>query len=139
MLDLTFFTSRKKSVVGVISIILCILVFFLTPPYIEWYLIIPFAIFAIFLIIPHDTLQYNKVIGAILIIFSIFVIYTSINGVLNPYDVATNLYVNGYFSTTPTTSEISSCAMGYGIVLIYAIINILFGVLFFIPSTVDIY
>lgn len=128
-----------KTIVGIIAIILCVLVFFLTPQYIEWYLIIPFAIFAIFLIVPNDTLQNNKIIGAVLVIFAIFVIYTSINGVLNPYDVATNLYVSGYFTTVPTTSEISACAAGYGMVLAYAIINIIFGILFFIPTAVETY
>ncbi|SDA48896.1 hypothetical protein [Methanobrevibacter millerae] len=139
MVNLSFVSSKMKTIVGIISIILCILVFFLTPSYIEFYLIIPFAIFAIFLIIPNDTLQNNRIIGAVLVIFAIFVIYTSINGVLNPYDVATNLYVNGYFSSLPTTSEISACATGYGIVLAYAIINILFGILFFIPTTGETY
>lgn len=77
----------------------------------------------------NDALQNCKIIGVILVIFAIFVIYTSINGVLNPYGVATNLYVKCYFTTLPTTSEISACATGYGIVLAYAIINILFRIL----------
>lgn len=139
MVNLSFVSSKMKTIVGIIAIILCVLVFFLTPEYIEWYLIIPFAIFAIFLIVPNDTLQNNKIIGAVLVIFAIFVIYTSINGVLNPYDVATNLYVSGYFTTVPTTSEISACAAGYGMVLAYAIINIIFGILFFIPTAVETY
>lgn len=139
MVNLSFVSSKMKTIVGIIAIILCVLVFFLTPQYIEWYLIIPFAIFAIFLIVPNDTLQNNKIIGAVLVIFAIFVIYTSINGVLNPYDVATNLYVSGYFTTVPTTSEISACAAGYGMVLAYAIINIIFGILFFIPTAVETY
>lgn len=139
MVNFGFVTSKIKTIVGVISLILGILVFFITPSYIEFYLIIPFIIFAIFLIIPKDSIQNEKIIGALLIIFAAFVIYSAINGILNTYDVLTNLYLAGKFTTLPTASDISACSTGYSIVLAYAILNIIFGGLFFIPTSGDSY
>jgi multisubunit Na+/H+ antiporter MnhG subunit len=139
MVNFGFVTSKIKTIVGVISLILGLLVFFITPSYIEFYLIIPFIIFAIFLIIPKDSIQNSKPLGAILIIFAAIVIYFTINGILNTYDVLTNLYLAGKFTTLPTASDISACSTGYGIVLAYAILNIIFGGLFFIPTSEDLY
>ena len=139
MVNFGFVTSKIKTIVGVISLILGVLVFFITPSYIEFYLIIPFLIFAIFLIIPKDSIQNAKIIGVLLIIFAAFVIYSAVNGILNTYDVLTNLYLAGQFTTLPTASDISACSTGYGIVLAYAILNIIFGGLFFIPTSGDPY
>ena len=137
MLNFGFVTSKIKSIVGAISLILCIAVYLITPPYIEFYLILPFLIFAIFLIIPNDSIQNFKPLGIILIVFAAFVIYFAVNGILNTYDVLTNLYLAGQFTTLPTASDISACSTGYGIVLAYAIINIILGGLFFIPTSWD--
>jgi hypothetical protein len=55
--------------------------------------------------------------------------------IINPYDVVTNLYVNGILPTTPGPTEISACTTAYTIALIYAIYNLLCSISFFFATS----
>lgn len=129
------FTNRNKLILGIISLVLGIFVLFMTSPFVGYILIIPFIILTICLMVPSDSIKNSKIIGVIFILFSLFVIYSAINVILNPYDVVTSLYVNGIFATTPGPSEISACTTAYIITLIYAIYNLLCSISFFFATS----
>ncbi|ADC47193.1 hypothetical protein mru_1343 [Methanobrevibacter ruminantium M1] len=131
MANLSFINNNFKMIVGILSIILAIVVYFITPPYIEFYLIFVFLIPAIALIVPNDAIKNSRAIGALTFILVIIVAYFAISGMLGAYDVLTNMYVNGLINSTPSTSDISACSNGYLMVLIYALFNIFCGALFF--------
>ncbi|WP_405284774.1 hypothetical protein [Methanobrevibacter sp.] len=129
------FTNRNKMILGIISIIFGIIVFFLTSAFVPFYLVIPFFILAICLIVPSDVVKNSKIIGVIFVLYSLFVIYSTITVVLNPYDVVTNLYLSGQFSTTPGASEVSACFNAFLIALIYAIYNLVCSFAFFFKTS----
>lgn len=129
------FTNRNKLILGIISLVFGVFVFFMTSPYVPFYLIVPFFVLAICLMVPSDAVKNSKFIGIIFILFSLFVIYSAITVILNPYDVVTNLYMNGIFSTTPGASEISACTTAFIIALIYALYNLLCSISFFFATS----
>ena len=135
MADLSFINNKTKIAVGALSIVLSIIVYIMTPPYIEFYLIFLFWIPAILLLVPNDAIKSSKPIGVLTIILVAVVAYLAINGIMNVYDITTNLYVTGQLPTVPTANDISTCTMGYTMVLIYALFNLICAALFFIPSS----
>ena len=61
MVNLDFINNTTKIIVGIIAILLCIIVYFITPDYIEFYLIFIFLIPAIALIAPNDVIKNSKI------------------------------------------------------------------------------
>jgi hypothetical protein len=137
MVNLEFINNKFKMVIGIIAILLCLIVFFITPSYVEFYLIFIFLIPAIALIIPNDSIRNFKIMGVITLILVAIVAYFAINGMFNAYDILTNMYVSGLLDTLPVTSDIDACYMGYLMVLLNALFNIITAVLFFIPTAED--
>ena len=129
------FTNSNKMILGVISLIFGIVVFFLTSTYVPFYLIIPFFVLAICLIVPSDEIKNNKYLGIIFVLFSLFAIYSAISVLMNPYDLVTNLYLSGQFSTTPGASEVNACTTAYLIALIYALYNLVCSISFFFTTS----
>lgn len=134
MVNLNFVNNTVKMVVGIIAIILCLIVFFMTPDYVEFYLIFIFVIPAIALIVPNDSIRNLKVMGIITLVLVAIVAYFAINGMSSAYDILTNLYVTGQLGTLPVTSDVDACYMGYLYVLLNALFNIITAALFFIPT-----
>lgn len=129
------FTNRNKLILGIISLVFGIFVFFLTSSFVPFYFIIPFFILAICLMVPSDGVRNSWFIGGIFAVFSLIVIYLTISVVMNPYDVVTNLYMNGQFSTTPGASEIGECTKSYLIAFIYALYNLICSISFFFATS----
>lgn len=129
------FTNRNKLILGIISLVFGIVVFFMASTFVPFYLIIPFFVLAVCLMVPSDAVKNSKIIGVIFVLFSLFVIYSTITVIINPYDVVTNLYVNGILPTTPGPTEISACTTAYTIALIYAIYNLLCSISFFFATS----
>ena len=67
MADLSFINNKTKIAVGALSIVLSIIVYIMTPPYIEFYLIFLFWIPAILLLVPNDAIKSSKPIGVLTI------------------------------------------------------------------------
>ena len=135
MLDLKFVNNTTKIIVGIIAILLCIIVYFISPKYIELYLIFIFVIPAIALLYPNDTIKNFVPLGVITLVLVAIVAYLAINGMNNAYDVLTNLYVAGQLTTLPVAKDIEACSQGYLMVLLNALFNIITAVMFFIKTT----
>lgn len=136
MVNLKFVTCKFKRIIGVLLILLCIIVRLITPFYIEIYWFIPFLIPAIGLII-SDTTQNSIIFAGIGIFFGLCLIYISMGGIFDPYNVVANLYFNGVLSSIPEVSDVSTCVMGNTIMVIYAILNIICCGLFFVSTSCD--
>ena len=136
MVNLDFINNTTKIIVGIIAILLCIIVYFITPDYIEFYLIFIFLIPAIALIAPNDVIKNSKIVGAIVLVLVAIVAYLAINGMNSAYDILTNLYVAGQLSTLPVAKDIEACSQGYLMVLLNALFNIITAVMFFIQTTI---
>lgn len=135
MANSKYINNNTKIAVGALSIVLGIIVYMMTPPYIEFYLIFLFLIPAILLIVPNDAIKSSTPIGVLTIVLVAVVAYLAINGIMNVYDITTNLYVSGQLPTVPTANDISTCTMGYTMVLAYALFNLICAALFFIDTT----
>ena len=136
MINLSFITNKTKTILGILSLILCIIVRLITPYYVGFAMLL-FAIPAICLIIPIDSIKNARIIAIITFVFVAVAILLSLEGILNPYSVLSNLFVNGQMSTVPTMGDITTCVIGNLIVVIYALFNILCGISFFAPTTSD--
>ena len=122
---------------GIISLIFGIIVLCIIPFYIEYYLIILFLIIALCLIFGNDEVKNFKPLGIITFLLVIFVIYTSVMGISNSSSIVTDLYFSGRLPVIPSVNDIATCTIGYIIMLIYAVYNIVCGGMFFIPTVDD--
>lgn len=136
MMNFKFVNCKFKRIIGILLILLCIIVRLITPFYIEIYWFIPFLIIAIGLII-NDTTQNSVILAAIGIFFGLCLIYVSMGGIFDPYNVVANLYFNGVLSSIPEISDVSTCVMGNTIMVVYAILNIICCSLFFMSTSCD--
>lgn len=134
MVNLSFVNDKTKMIVGILSIILAIVVYIITSPYVVYWIFL-FLIPAIALIVPVDAIKNNKLIGILTFIFVVIVAYFAINGMLNTYEILSNMYVEGLLSSVPSTSLINEYSNANLIALIYALFNIICGALFFIPTS----
>lgn len=135
MSGLDFVTNSTKMIMGILSIIFGIVAFFLTSTYVPFYYIMPFFVVAICLIVPSDKIKNDKRIGGLFAVISLIVMILTIMVVINPYDVVTNLYVSGQFTTAPGASEISACVTAYIIAFVYALYNLLCSLSFFLTTS----
>lgn len=135
MIDMSFVTNNRKTMFGIASIIICAILLYIKPFYVEWYMLL-LIIPAIGLIIPNDSIKNSHILGIITFLIVIFILYVSINGFLNTYPIMSNLYLTNQISHVPTASEISHCANTYLLIIAYSIYNIICGVMYFIPTTI---
>ena len=126
-------TNKTKLILGIISLITGIIIFVFKPFYVEWFMLL-FLIPAIGLIIPNDEIKNSRALGIFTFFIVIIILYTSVNGYLNAYHTLTNLFLTNQISHVPTASEISYCTNTYLIIIIYAVYNIICGIIFFIPT-----
>lgn len=132
-----FITCKFKRRIGILLILLCIIARLITPFYIEIYWFIPFLIPAIGLILLNDTTQNSIIFPLIGIGFGLFVIYTFIGCIFDPYAHVADLYFNGILSSIPEISDISTYVMGNTIMVVYAILNMICCGLFFKSTSCD--
>ncbi|WP_162685697.1 hypothetical protein [Methanosphaera sp. BMS] len=90
---------------------------------------------AIGLIIPKDSIKNSRIMPIISLLIIAFVVYTSLHGFLYPADTLSNIYFNGVLYTVPGISDINTCSMGNLLVIVFALINIICAVLYYIPTT----
>lgn len=133
---LSFVNNKTKTLLGIISIIICAILLFIKPSYVEWYFIL-FLIPAIGLIVPIDSidLKNSRILGILTFLLVIIILYLSFNGYSNAYHTMTDLYLTNQISHLPTTAEISAYTNSYLMIIIYAIYNIICGAIFFIPTS----
>lgn len=133
---LSFVNNKTKTLLGIISIIICLILWFIKPFYVEWYFVL-FLIPAIGFILPIDSidLKNSRMLGILTFLLVIIILYLSFKGYSNAYHTMTDLYLTNQISHLPTTAEISNCTNTYLMIMIYAIYNILCGIVYFIPTS----
>ena len=125
-----------KFLIGIVSVIFCIVIIIYKPVYVELFMLL-FLIPAIGLIFPFSSIKNSHIMGIITFILVIFILCISIMGYLNAYHTLTNLYLSNQINHVPTLNEINNCKSTYLLIILYAIYNIVCGVVYFIPTYDD--